>query len=274
LAQGDIFALALVAPLADDEIRVLRTESGRHGVRVLQNEEPGRVYGYEDLIETLSHLPPEERLLPFPRGGDVLPEMVVVHGDLFEYFVMASQTCDVSGEDGPPKPFAAVLPVVTLAGFLSRQQLPIGLHKHQADDSTKHSTIVDYLEAVLRVDLSSERDDPFQLPIRVRQLLKDWKPEARSPENIARGNMINFMKALVDRKKTYIYYLPAENRLGVPESYVDFTRLYTLLIEKAQELMPQRKATLVSPYREDFASKLGTYLSRIATPTPLEPPRI
>ena len=274
LAQGDIFALTLVGPLADDEIRVLRTESGRHGVRVFQNEEPGRIYGYEDLIETVSHLPAEERLLPFPRGGNMLPEMVVVHGDLFEYFVMASQTCDVSGVDGQPKPFAAVLPVVSLASFLSREQVPIAVDGDPADDPSKWCTIVDYLQGVLNVDLSGERDDPFTLPHAVRQLVKDWEPAKRSPEITARRRLIEFMNGVVDPKKAYIYYFPADKSLGVPESFVDFTRLYTLLIGKAQELMPERKATLASPYREQFASKLGTYLSRIATPTPLRPPRM
>jgi hypothetical protein len=274
LAQGDIFSLPLVAPLADDEIRVLRTESGQHGFHVFQDGEPGRIFSYADLVETIGSLPPEDQVPPFPCGEGVPPEMVVVYGDLFQFFIVASQTCDVSGVDARPKPFAAVLPVVTLAGFLSREELPIGVDRDQMQDRSQYATIVDYLQTALRIDLSSERGDPFALPGRVRDLLRQWKPRKGSPEQRVRGKMVEWMNGVVDARKTYVYYLPAEKTLGIPEGYIDFTRLYSVLIGKVQELMTKRKATLVSPYREEFASKLGTYLSRIATPAPLKPPKV
>jgi len=131
LAQGDIYSLRLVAPLADNEVRILRTESGRHGDYAFSGE-PSRIFDHDDLIRTLADLPPDERLLPFSRKGGIPLEYVVVFGDLVDFFMVASQTCDVSGVDGnAPKPFAAIVPVVSLAAYLSRERLPIGRGTHR-----------------------------------------------------------------------------------------------------------------------------------------------
>ncbi len=273
LAQGDIFSLHLVAPLADDEIRILRTKAGLHGANVFAGD-PGHIFDYGHLIETISKLPPDKQFQPFHNQGGLPLEKVVVFGDLVEYFMVASQTCDVSGVDSKPKIFAAIVPVVPLAAFLSRQRIPIGLEKGDIEDESKWTTIVDYLEMQLKVDVSDMRDDSFALPAKIRELLKDWNPKKNTPEKQIRGKIRGILNEVVKPQKKYLYYLPANSAYGVPEGFVDFTRLYSVVTEKLQKLTPRRVCTLVTPYREEFASKLGSYLSRIATPAPLTPPDI
>lgn len=274
LAQGDIFGLSLVTPLADDEIRILRTETGLHGTHVFAGE-PGRIFGYDDLLETIDALPREELPRPFHNRGGIPLEKVVVFGDLVEYFMIASQTCDVSGiEKNSAKTFAAIVPVIPVSAFLSRERLPIGLSTEDVADETQWSTIVDYLQTQLSEDLSDVRDDAFVLPARIRELLGSWKPPKKTTERQIRGRIVNVLSDTVNPRKNYIYYLPANTDLRVPEAYVDFTRLFSVVTEKLQQLMPQRVCTLATPYREEFASKLGSYLSRIATPVPLTPPNV
>jgi len=274
LAQGDIYSLRLVAPLADNEVRILRTESGRHGDYAFSGE-PSRIFDHDDLIRTLADLPPDERLLPFSRKGGIPLEYVVVFGDLVDFFMVASQTCDVSGVDGnAPKPFAAIVPVVSLAAYLSRERLPIGLENREDADESKWTTVADYVESALDEDLSEIRDDPFVLPERIRTLVKDWNPPQNSKEQRIRGAIRNVLNKVVDPKKKYIYYLPADQKRGVPESFVDFTRLYSVVTAKLNDLAGDRVCTLATPYREDFSGKLGLYLSRIATPAPLTPPKL
>ncbi|MCC7086534.1 MAG: hypothetical protein IT427_16165 [Pirellulales bacterium] len=196
--------------------------------------------------------------------------MVVVYGDLFEYFILASQTCDVSGNDGPAKPFAAICPVVTMGEMLARERFPIS--KESRKDPAKSTTVVDYLQETLQKDFSADRDDPFTLPNRVRDALAEWQP-ATSSEKETRGRIKNILSES-SFKKSYLYYLPADVAFNMPECYVDFTRLFSVVTERVSSIASNRVCTLVSPYREDFGSKLGSYLSRVATPSPLAPPKI
>ncbi|MHB1034641.1 MAG: hypothetical protein ACYC35_08860 [Pirellulales bacterium] len=273
LAQGDIFKRRLVAPLADDEIRILRSEAGRHGQHVLSGES-GRLFSYDELVDTLTALPPNEQEGPFQTSGGPPLEYVVVPAGLVEYFMLASQTCDVSGVDGAAKPFAAVVPVVSVSGYLSRERLPLGLLGEDAQDKTQWTTIVDYLQDTLKEDLGKIRDDPFGLPDKVRQVLRGWQPPKKSNEHQVRGKILNVLGGLLDSKRSYIYYLPLSRPHRVPESYVDFTRLVSIGTDKLNDLKQHRVSSLASPYREEFANKLGLYLSRIATPAPLVPPKI
>jgi hypothetical protein len=68
--------------------------------------------------------------------------------------------------------------------------------------------------------------------------------------------------------------MPCKEEIGLPEDFVDFCRLYTIPTETLYELREKRIATINSPYREQFSTKLGTYLSRIATPFPISPPKV
>jgi len=273
LAQSDIFSLILVAPLADDEIRILRTESGLHGTHVFSGE-PGYIFDHDHLVETIKELPEQNQLQPFHNQGGLPLEKVVVFGDLVEYFMIASQTCDISGVNSDPKVFAVIVPVIPLAAFLSRERLRIGLAEEEIDDETKWTTIADYLEERLEHDFSEIREDAFALPKKIREVLGEWNPAKNTLERRIRGKIRDTLKSILNTNKKYIYYLPQDSSYNIPEGWVDFTKIYTVETQKLNALAENRVCTLSTPYREQFSEKLGTYLSRIATPASLIPPSI
>lgn len=275
LAQGDIFALPLVVPYADHEIRIFRTLSGYHGAKVFETEgQKGHVYDYEELLHTLDKLPQNQRLKPFQRSIEGYDEMVVVYGGLLRYFVVASQTCDISGIDSRPKPYAVILPIIALGDYLGNEKLPIGLNPEDSHDFSKWSTIADYIEAEIQIDLSKERNNPHALVKEIRKIINEWKPGKSSPKEKVWNQIKRCIREILDSKKLYIYYIPHSSELNVPEGYIDFCRWYTLSIDALQNLKEYRIATIRTPYKEHFAQKLANFLSRIAIPTPLMPPKI
>ena len=269
LSQGDIFRIKLLAPFADPEIRIFRSRSGKHGSLVLDGKEEGLVFSLEDLIDRLEDVPSHQTLLPFHRSVDGQDEMVVVYADLLEYFIIVSQTCDVSGLDHDPKPFACILPFVPLSQYLMHERLPI-----LSDAESAWTTICDYLETTCNVTFGEKRDDPITLAEEVRRVLGEWTPKKGTEEKKIKGRIIDSINKAVDNKKNYLYYLPVSPELKVPEGYIDFLRMYTLQIEILNDLKESRVATVASPYREDLAQNLAIYLSRIALPKALSPPSI
>ena len=102
LEQGDIFRTELVAPAADRRQRIFRAADGRHGSVVFEEECEGRVFARSDLESLLRQSSANElRTRPFVQTPDGHDEMVVVYARLLRYFVIATQTCDISGEEGP-----------------------------------------------------------------------------------------------------------------------------------------------------------------------------
>jgi len=183
LAQGDIFAIPLVAPYADDEIRIFRTANGLHGYNVFEKGGlEGRVYDYKDLLDVLDDLPDNERVLPFHPSPESPYEMAVVYADLLEFFVMASQTCDVSGVESKPKSFASVLPFIPIASYLSREKLAIDIPEENAKDYSKWTTIVEYLENKVSLRSLKHKNDPFELPNVVTEIIREWNPPKKSKE--------------------------------------------------------------------------------------------
>lgn len=275
LAQGDIFAISLVAPFPDPEIRIFRTVSGQHGSMVFQPDgERGQVFAYEDLLQVLESLPSTRKLQPFQQNEKGDHEMVVVHAELVACFIIASQTCDVSGIDSQPRPFASILPVVSLRDWLSQERMPIGLSPEESDDVSRWTTIVDYLQTKLGEDLTEFRNDVFALPDKVRSLIDEWSPQRNSPDRQIRNHIRSYIHKAVDNRRLYIYYLPRASDLRVPESIVDFCKLYTVSTNMLEHLKARRIVTIKPPYREQFAQKLAYYLSRVATPTPINPPEV
>ena len=200
--------------------------------------------------------------------------MVIVYGELLDAFIVASQTCDISGVDSTPKPFASVLPIVTLAGYFSRQKLPIGLPPEEYKDFDKWDTILNYLLKKFPGKLEEISNDPFILPGKVRDILQTWQPPKNSKDREIKNKIKEIINSLSDQRKLYAYYLPACVEMGISEGFIDFCRLYTMPIETLQELLPRRIGTISTPYREHFAAQLANYLSRIALPFPISSPKI
>lgn len=164
--------------------------------------------------------------------------------------------------------------MVSLGDCLSRQKLPIGLSSEKSNDVARWTTIVDYLQTKLGKDLTEFRNDVFALPNKVRSLIDQWSPGRNSPDRQVRNKIREYIRDTVDNRKLYIYYLPYASALNVPESMVDFCKLYTVSTNMLENLKPHRIATIKTPYREQFAEKLAYYLSRVATPASIAPPEV
>lgn len=121
LSQGDVFHIDLVAPMADPEKRIFRTIDGRHASVIKPNGSDGRIFSYDELMSVIQALQPRQRVFPFQKTSDGKSEMVLVYADLLEYFIIISQTCDISGIDSPTKPTCTILPVITLAQYCRGQ---------------------------------------------------------------------------------------------------------------------------------------------------------
>jgi hypothetical protein len=124
LEQGDIFQTDLVAPAADEVQRIFSTKDGQHGSVVFEENCDGMVFSRAELDNLLESVP---RTLyhtePFHKTQDGYEEMVVVFSRLFRYFVIATQTCDISGIDKEAFEWATVLPVITLADLCRTEPL-------------------------------------------------------------------------------------------------------------------------------------------------------
>jgi len=68
------------------------------------------------------------------------------------------------------------------------------------------------------------------------------------------------------------YFLPKEEQLGLAESVVDLRQLHTVRRDVLTALcgQGQRRARLLSPYREHFAKHFADSFSRIGLPEPYE----
>jgi|GEM_PF-2610421 hypothetical protein len=271
LAQGDIFGLDLVAPYADREIRIFRTKEGFHGSLVFASSFEARIWDYKELTDTLEGIEPHQRLWPFETNPQGLREMVIVYADLLKFFILASQTCDVSGPKS--KNFAIILPIVTIASFITNEKLPIGLKGGEFSDPPKWATIIDVLCSKLGKIPDSLMRDPLSLPGEIHTLLEGWNPTIKKDREI-KSQIRNSLNAARDNKKSYIYYLPPRGEFKMPEGFVDFCRPYILPIQTIQKLQDYRIVSLHSPYREEFGQKLGLFLSRVATPAPIKAPEI
>jgi hypothetical protein len=69
----------------------------------------------------------------------------------------------------------------------------------------------------------------------------------------------------------FMFSLPADATFRLPESYIDFTAVYTVHTSKLLAIQDLRFAMIADPYRIDFAQKFGSFFSRVALPKPMRP---
>ena len=257
LSQGDIYAVPLVAPYADNVIRIFRGEHLVLGQKaILCNETRGNVYSFEDISAKLIEC--GESVEDIFGENE---EMAVVYADLIEFFIIGSQTCDISGIDSPPKDFAFVLPLVPLSHYLNKEKVHI---KCDAGTSLKdgYYTIVEILEQEAGASFEGVNNDPYELPERVRSVLEDWSPPKRSMKRKFKNAIREYINKALNNSKKYIYYLPRNYEMAVPDGIADFTRLFTLHTQLLEDLKDYRVATIQTPYKEDFSHKLVSIRDR------------
>jgi hypothetical protein len=263
LQQGDIFRVGIVTPLADGQQRIFRSVDGRHGSVVFAEGTDGRVFDRTDLEQTLdgvaSRTPLHTR--PFRPTPDGQPELAVVFAGFSEHFVIATQTCDVSGHDRKEFPYAMILRARTLMEICQTDQIDL-------QGRTQSITIEDYLVERAGDATIASVADSNRYSEALKQLLETWNPS----ENADKANQRLILKFLNKIRRTagHIYYLPPDGGFHLPELIVDFCATYTIATRQLTSFAPRRVARIGDPYRDHFARAFSDRISRIAIPQPAE----
>jgi hypothetical protein len=265
LQQGDIFRVGIVTPVADAQQRLFRSVDGRHGSVVFAEGTNGRVFDRTELEETLDRLTSQTPLhtRPFRPTPDGQPELAVVFAGFSEHFVIATQTCDVSGHDKKEFPYAMILPARTIMEICQTEQIDL-----QAGNQP--ITIEDYLmERTGDVTIASVAD-ATRYSEKLKEVLASWHPT----ENADKANQRLITKFLNKIRRTagHLYYLPADDRFHVPELMVDFCTTYTVATRQLTNFASGRVARIGDPYRDHFARAFADRISRIAIPQRAEAP--
>jgi hypothetical protein len=263
LQQGDIFRVGIVTPVADAQQRLFRSIDGRHGSVVFAEGTNGRVFDRTELDETLDSLTSQTPLhtRPFRPTPDGQPELAVVFAGFSEHFVIATQTCDVSGHDKKEFPYAMILPARTLMEICQTEQIDL-------QGRNQPITIEEYLmERTGDVTIASVAD-ATRYSEKLKEVLASWNPT----ENADKANQRLITKFLNKIRRTagHLYYLPADDRFHVPELMVDFCTTYTVATRQLTNFASGRVARIGDPYRDHFARAFADRISRIAIPPQAE----
>ena len=268
LEQGDIFRIELVAPMADRQQRIFRTTDGRHGSVVFEGSCGGRVFSRGDLESLLNRSSPDAlRTQPFVQTPDGHAEMVVVYARLLRYFVIATQTCDISGEEGGRSPldWACVLPFIPLADMCKYESLEVPGHNEPM-------TVHEYVSTNCDPNGILENVSDAEYGKTMRQLIKKWLETATKKNKQGIGAV---RKLLNDPdSKGFLFYLRADIGLQMPEGVVDFTAIFTVPREDLENLQQLRIARIGPAHREKFSQAFGNFFSRIATLEQIKPDKV
>lgn len=261
LEQGDLFALDLVTPLATRAQRIFRTKDGRHGHLVFEGVEEGRLFERVELEQLLADMDAGNRTAehtpPFGVAPNGDPELVIAPAYLRGYFVVATQTCDISGLDKPPLDAAIVLPVQTVQDMCLTTLLEF---TSEGGKLTIHEFLVRNIPGV---ELHSMLG-PAEYGRAIRQALAGWIPADKKILQ-DRNRVANLLKQML-KSKIGVYYLSGSETFDLPESIIDFTAAYTMQREVLLRNRTARVARIASPMREDFAHRFAHFISRVALP--------
>lgn len=154
---------------------------------------------------------------------------------------------------------------MTIAEFCRAEKVPFPSAATGAE-----KTIVAFLAERLGEHIKQEVEIDLTFPDHLRKALDDWKAKdtGESPDARIRGAMKTLLNNIVGNKQLNTYYLHSDAARGVPESFVEFTYLFTVRTGLLIEHQGSRIATLSPPYREEFAQRFAHYYMRIATPVP------
>jgi len=264
LQQGDIYRVSLVGPAADTDARILRSHDGRHGSVVFEENCEARVFGVGSLRQVLDGLPSRSQFHtePFAITDDGQGELVVVYARLFRYFVVASHTCDVSGKDKNSLPWAIILPVFTLAEMCRTERRKF---KSQQTPMT--------VEAFLALsDFGSELSalSEAEFPRAARKAVKAWIESGLTGKILKDAEHVrNYLNQY--HAPGFLFSLPANEALGLPESCVDFSAAFTVPVAKLSAIGGCRIARIEEPYRSSFSRRFADLFSRPTLPVPMTP---
>ena len=267
LEQGDIFRIDIVAPSADENKRIFRTKDGQHGSLFFEGNREAGIFSQTELENLLNIVTRTEfHTDPFRETPDGQHEMVVVAARLFPYFIIATQTCDISGQDKPSLPWATILPIITLENTCKTEKLPF-------QTQNNNMTIHEFVGKCYELSSCLSHTTASNYGESIREIIRKWMPQLNKGDLKNDVGMIrNFLNQY--HTKGYMFPLPSNEALGIPESYVDFTSTYSVPLNKILNIKQHRLACIKTPYREEFARKFADFFSRIALPKPMRPEKI
>jgi hypothetical protein len=188
--------------------------------------------------------------------------------------VLATQTCDIFGDDDhPAHPVAIILPMRTLYDLCTREDVPFKPLEDGHGPADPVCTIHDYIqkhcdnkEAVKRLN------DPVTYGPFLRQILVEWKPPRKPP--VLRENVGSIKRVINETQDAgYLYWLHPDPTRNIPDAFIDLLCPFSIFTEDLLQVMAFRVASLALLYRAHFADHLGNILSRPATPNQMKPPK-
>lgn len=267
LEQGDIYSLELVVPFATREKYIFRTQDGQHGRVALESRQSAHVFDEIEIAELYSSAEGKHHSCqitpPFGRAPNGEYELVVAPASLRRYFVVATQTCDVSGVDKQnPVNGVIVLPIQTLQDICLTTQLKFS---SEGEEMTIHQFLSrNCPDTGLAASLK-----PLVYGEVLRAAISGWDPTPKKVQQ-DRNRIANLLQRMLDTN-TSTYYLKASSQFGFPESVIDFTTTYTVLRQTLVENKSTRIARIASPDREHFSQKFAHFVSRVALQTTTKP---
>lgn len=259
LQQADIFRVDVVSPIADTQKRIFRTADGCHGSLYFEGTAQARVFSEEDLTAKLSI---QERgpyhSAPFCQIADGSNELVVVEAKKIKYFVIASQTCDISGKDKKALPFATLLPIITLYDVCRTETLPFD----KTESYTIHDFLLSHCDGTEELNLCNEYTYGCKIKELVRALLQSGLNKNLAEKVSRIKNFINQGFA----NSIFTYLLQENQEKQIPESYIDFSVICTVPTPKLEALKPHRLCRLQETYHMSFIKQFATFFERVAEP--------
>ena len=263
LQQGDIFKIDWIAPSADEVQRIFRCKDGKHGSFVFSENGEGKVFDRPELDSVLAEvgngIPYYNPAFSQTQDGD--HELVVVYSRLFEYFVIATQTCDLADERDLQ--WTTMLPVITLE-YICKNEI------RQLKNTKSETTIHDFC-CINGVDALPLKEKTGKGYCQLISEIVNKSVKNGASKNI-KGDMGTIKTYLSNLNQPgYLYYLQESPNWELPEAVIDFTATFTVPKIKLEEIKGKRLVKIANDYRNEFSKKLGTFFSRIATPASMVP---
>jgi len=272
LQQADIFKLDIVSPISDTQKRIFRSADGQHGSVYFEGSAQAKVFDESELTSLLSRVSRNPlHTEPFGNTPNGDPEMVVVGARKHKYFIIASQTCDISGEDSPPLQLATLLPIITIFDICRAEKLPL-IESKPDEFITIHDFVISNYEGDKE---SLIQCDEYMYGSEIRTIMTEWlksKPSGEVGKIVSR--IKNYINNKFAGKSLFMYLLAEDQKREIPESYIDFSMIFTVPTFQLEELKEFRIGRLQELYNADYVKKFSNFFERVALPRPMKAPKI
>ena len=278
LQQGDIFKLDIITPVAGDDMRLFRKNNAEHGSRIFSTVGSlGKIFTPEEVTEIISTngKTTPYHTDPFEEDPDGIKEFVVTQATLTRRFIVASQTCDISGVDKPSElHFAMVLPVSTFRDLCVLTFIPLlaGTESTKENgpyvNSTAHNFLVQHCDDCTNIQNASD----LEYRSHFIDTLNKWSPPKKSYLHTNKSLIKNVLGKIT--KKQMYFTINETPNLSEPMMVADLSQTFMLPIACLENQSDCRIGTLHHDLRSSFSQKFANLISRIAVPKGMQPKSI